>query len=438
MASQTEAQVQSEISTRIAILQELAKHAGVNASGNISNYIAREVTALAVIQGDYSRQSNVELAGFRSFLASAIESGFARRIFDPLLRNYAKVDGTIVETDGPSILRRLYLRFIATNLKVKSRGISYGSPSAGSNLGSGALKRLTVDAYGYNIESCHMEAKRAECVRDENTGAEVQEETFVVRGADAEPDMLKITGSSTAGDLKALSARQSLVTNPSFSLYTGGLTSLTELTGWTPGSGATTFTNLNLDQTNYYRGAGGLSDPTPTALKFLGNENVSQNFDINNIKVDLDVPLYIQIAYNRSVGAADGRLTLQVGNASIDVVLAAQTGWNLLIMTLDKRLFPRNFANLNDPVVKITWSGRTTGTLLVDDLIMCPMTQIDGIWHAVIGGATPFIGNNRDVFTWTDALAGADSILQQWFWKLYGGYLPHSSVGAETWADPSV
>ncbi len=435
MATQTEGQVQSEISGRIAILQELAKHAGVNSSGSLSNYIARESTALAAVQGDYSRQSLLELAGFRALLASAIDNSLGRRQIDPLLRNYAKVLGNIPEQDGPGILRRLYLNFISGSKLVKSRNLSFGSVSAGSNLGSGTIRRLTVDAYGYDIESCHMEAKRAECISDENTGADLHEENFLIRGATPQPDQLLVSGSGLLAELSALSSRKSFITNPSFSLFTGSITSLTELSGWTVGSA---LSNLNLDEVNYYRGAGGTSDPTPRALKFLANESVSQNFEINNTKLDPDVPVYMQVAYNRSVGSADGRLTLQVGNVTVDVVLSSQSGWNLLVMTLDKKLYPRYFASLNEPVVKLTWSGRTTGTLLVDDLVLAPMTMLDGTWYAVVGGATPFIGNNRDSFTWTDALAGTDSIIQQWFWKLYGGYLPHSKVGAETWADPSV
>lgn len=438
MANQTEAQVQTEIKNRISIFQELAKFAGRNATGNISNYLAREGTALNDDEGDFSVTSNRELANLRAFLASAIQNSFGRRIIDPLFRNYARAVGNIVETDGGDILRRIYIRAITagSTIRVKSRNITFGSVAAGSNLGNGTIRRLTVDAYGFDIEACHMEPKRAECTRDNVEGADLNEEVFFFRGATPYPDQLLISGSGAGLEIKSMSARQSFLSNPSFSLFTNTIASPTEISGWTPGS---SISNFQLDETNYYRGAGGTSDPTPRALKFVAADNISQLFSVNNVKLDPDLPIYMQIAYNRSVGAADGILTFQVGNVSVSVNLgSAPAGWNTLIIALDKGLFPRNFATTSDPTVKITWSNRTTGTLLVDDVLLVPFTMFNGIWHALVGGSNPFIGNNRDSFTWNDRLAGSDSILQQWFWKLYGAYLPSVKDASENWTDPSV
>ncbi len=438
MATQTEGQVQSEIKNRIAIFQELRKFGHVNSSGALSNYIAREITALADVQGDYSKESNAELAGFRGLLAGAINNTLLQRVIDPLLRNYARVDTTIVELDGPSILSRLYLRFIANSLSVKSRGISFGSVSAGSNIGNGTINRLTVDAYGYNIEATHLEAKKALCIRDEFTGADEHEEVFEFRGSTLLIDQLQVSGSGISLEVTALSARRSLAANASFSSFSGdSITSLTEVSGWTPG--AETISNYELDQTNYYRTSGGSSDPDPASLKFLSNGTMTQLFSFNSISLNPDAPIYVQIAYNRSVGSCNGRLTLQVGNDSASVDLSgASSGWQILRLPLTKMRYPRNFSNLNTATIVITLSGRTTGTLLVDDLIMAPFTRVDGLYYALVGGATPFVGENRDTFTWTDALSGTDSIIQQWLWRIYGAYLPYKADGSETWSDPTV
>lgn len=442
MATQTEAQVQDEISDRIAIAEELLKFASVNSSGSLSNYVAREESALDDPQGDYTPASNANLrAAIRQSIANALASANLRSIIDPLLRNYARVVGTVDErlpiTGAGGILDLLKRRAVvaATLVTVNSRGITYGSPSAGSNLGSGTIHRLTVDPWGYNLEACHMEAKKFECIRDQIMGGEKHEEVFRVRGATSQLDPLLISGSGVDAELTAQSSRRSLITNPSFSEFGGTITALTDLSGWTVGS---SLSNFNLDESNTYRSAGGLSDSTPRALKFLTNDSVQQAFSINNVKLIDGVPYYAQIAYNREVGSCDGTLTLTVGTKSVSVVLAAQTGWNILKLPLDKNLYPLNFADTTAPVVKVQLSGRTTGTLLVDDIVWVPMTPIDGTWWIAVGGATPFVAGNRDTFTATDSLAGSDGILAKWFWRLYGFSWPSNGAGSETWADPTV
>ena len=441
MATQTEGQIQTEIKDRIAIYQEIYKMGGINSSGNISNFIAREQTAKNDTEGDYSVLSNNGLAGVRAAVAAAVDKGAWRAVMDPLLLNYAKVVGTIPETDPAEILKRLYIRAVTTGttFTVKGRNFSFGSVSAGSNIGSGTINRLTVDPFGFNLEAGHVETKQAYCVRDQDTGAALAEEVFLVRGATPVIDGLSVVGSGVLEELTCLSARNALITNASFSQYGGSITSLTDLSGWTPGSGASTFTNLNLDQTNYYRGAGGTSDPTPTALKFLTNESVSQAFSVNGIQLDPDTPIYVQLAYNRSVGSCNGTLTLTCGLDSVSVnVGSAGAGWNILRLPLTKMRYPRNFANMNAPTVTIQLSGRTSGTLLVDDVIMQPFTKIDNLYYAGVGGATPFVGENRDSFSWADTLVGSDSVIQRFFAVVYDFSFPSSTVGAETWTDPSV
>ena len=363
-------------------------------------------------------------------------------ILDPLWLNYGRVDGAIPETgDVAAVRRRIYRRFIDNTLRVKARNITYGTPAAGSNLGNGAINRLNVDAYGFNIEATHMEARRADCVRDSATGAELHEEVFLFRGATPRPDALQIVGSGLTQEIACLSSRNSIITNPSFSLFGGTITVLTEISGWTPGAIA----DFNLDQTNFYRSSGGTGDPTPAAAKFLTNGTLIQPFSTNNARLSEFVPMYAQIAYNRQVGACDGTLTFSIGNSQVIVALAAQTGWNILRLPLTKMAWPRNMVGLSAsdigtdvPQAKIQLSGRTTGTLLVDDLIFAPMSRFDNLWYAPVGGSVNFVGANRDSFTWTDALVGADSIIQQWLWRLYGFWLPHVNDASETWTDPSV
>lgn len=434
MSTQSLADVQTEIKNRIAILQETAKFASVNSVSPLLNFRDREETALDNPGGDYTVISNGALKGMRSLIAQALDSSLARQILDPLFANYAKVI-SIPELDGPAIVRRVYKYMHDNSLTVNSRSINFGAVSAGSNLGSGTINRLTVDAFGYNIEACHMEAKRAECIQDQNTGGQEHEEIFRFRGAVREIDQIRIAGSGTLLDVAALSSRKSIITNASFSQFGGEIATPDEISGWTIGSN---IANFQIDQTNYYRPFGGTADTTPSALMFEASDYIQQDFDVNGIALDPDVPIYAQLAYNRQVGSAAGTLIFTMGNVSVSVTLAAQTGWNILRIPLNKMLYPRNFAGLATSVpVKVQFI-RTSGTLLVDDLCIAPFVLVDGLWYQVVGGATPFVAGLRDSFSWTDALNGTDSIIQQWLWRTYGLHLPHNDSGAETWTDPTV
>lgn len=440
--TQTEAQIQTEISRRVAVFEETRKFAASNSSGSLSNYIARETTAFQdATPGDYSRISDAALrARIRAVINAALSAGAGAAVLVPLLQNYAKVVGSINGATVNAIWPWLYQRFIDNSLSVNSRDLTFVSPAAGSNIGNGVINRLSVDPYAFDIEAVHVEAKKATCERDSNLGTSRHEEEFLFQGATPNIDRLSISGSGGRAQFAAKSARQSLPSNPSFdSLDGSAITSLTSIPGWTVG--AELIANYNLDRTNFYRDFEGARDTA--SLKFLDNGSVTQKFTVNGIKLK-NKPYYVQIAYNRAVGSCDGLLWLSVGNASVSVVLSAQSGWNILRLPLNRNLWPQNFAAVagNDITnIKVQLSGRTTGTLLVDDLIFTEMDSFDGHWYAVVGGSTPFVAGPQgahDKFTWTDSFVGSDSILQQHFWRIFGRYLPYNKSGAETWADPSV
>lgn len=436
MATQTEAQVKTEIADRAAILQELSKFCGINASGNISHYVAREETAQDDPAGDYTAQSNQGLKALRSQLASAVGSQQALDILGPLFLNYALVDTTIPETDPSAAFLRIRRRYVLNTLSVKSRDISYGSWAAASNIGSGTINRLTVDEDGFDLENCHVEVKAAECTADSAQGGTApHEEVFQFRGATRNVDQLQIAGSGWLSEVSAASGKSNPFTNPSWDQLDGSaITSLTTLPAWTVG--AETISNYNLDRTNYYRDYQGVTDPA--SLKFLDNGSVEQAFTVANVAVVQNVPYYAQIAWNREVGSCDGTLWFSVGNASVSVTLSTQTGWQILRLPLTRNCWPKNFAAATAPKVKVQLANRTTGTLLVDDFIFAPMAFVDGTYHLPVGGATKFVANSHDRFTATDTFVGSDSVNNQWFWRAIGLVLPGNKVGGETWADASV
>jgi len=216
--------------------------------------------------------------------------------------------------------------------------------------------------------------------------------------------------------------------NPSWTLFSGTTSVPTAITDWTVG---TNISNFEIDQTNYYRddpGDGG----SPASLKFTANDSVTQNWSVRNITLNPNVPYYCSLAYNRQVGSGDGDLTLTCGDQTATVSLAAETGWNLLEITIGVKSWLKTM-NATSPIMKVELASNTTGSVLVDDLIFVPFQKFDGLWYLPLGDATPFLRD--DTATWTDS--ATESIIQRWFWQSLGRYLPHATGGSVTWADPT-
>jgi hypothetical protein len=292
-----------------------------------------------------------------------------------------------------------------------------------------------VDERNQNIESVNVELKTIECIVDHNSGAQKGEEVFEFRGVDTTPDYLLLSGSGEAGMLTAFcrhegsGAAGSLLRNSSFDAFSNGGTT-TDFSGWTMSS-AGLYDN---DTTNYYRVAPGASASSSGSLKMDANGSISQSLYTTRTPIRPGVPYCLQIAYNRQVGSGDGTLTIRMGAHNTNVVLAAQTGWNILRVTLNTNCWFRNF-NEQDLDVSIELASRTTGYVLVDAVIFAPLIQFDSTWWWLVGGATPFL--KRDVFTVTDTGGAAGTgIVQYWLWRAGLGYLP-STGGAPTWVEPT-
>lgn len=355
----------------------------------------------------------------------------ARSILGPLILNYGKVRG-FAETTIEGVLLHLYEDFITNSKSVNSREISHGSPSAGSNIGSGTINRLFVDENGYEIENIHTESLTAECVRDEHLGAEEHREVWRIRGENLQPDQIVVDGSGIDEEVKSIASDDSLISNPSWSQRSGTDDTPTELTDWTVNSIA----NFDLNTTDYYRESSE-NDSTPKSLQINADEVVSQAFSVNNVTLDRYRPYYAQIAYNRSVGSANGTLLFRVGTRQASVALGgAGAGWNILRIAIGIGNWPKRFANEGNPRVEVILTGRTTGYVLVDDIVFAPYVNVGGTYYAPVGGATPFL--RGDSFSWTDSLGGADAIIQYYLFLAFGFALPAVTGAAETWADPSV
>lgn len=428
MANPTQAEIQAQIKRIVYLLHLIRDRAEIT-----STTLAAQIdTVQQAVEGDFSTEELDAVEALRGRYASLMSGDTVVALLTPELLHYAKLNDW-PDTDPVSILSRLYDYMVANSLTVKGRNITFGAVTAGgSNAGNGTVNRLVKDENDYQIEATTVEVKTFECVQDATSKTEKGEEEFEVRGEAASKDGLETLGSGTLAVLRAVSARDTaaILKNPTFTSYQGTTSAPTAIDGWTPTASSSVYSNLEIDTTNYYRIMPG--ETTGAALKIKAADGVSQAISVQGAKLSPDVPYYLQIAYNRAVGSFSGTLRISLGATTKSVVLAAQTGWNVLRLDLDQGLWHRRF-NEQDLDVKIEVTSYTSGNLLVDDVILVPMTQVDGAYYAVVGGSTPFL--RRDTFTFTDS-GGTSAIIQYWLWRGFGQYLPYKTDGTETWADP--
>lgn len=391
---------------------------------NATNYVGLEDTLIQSLEGPWSTDVASALSSMRSSEDAALKAGAG--ILLPILRTYAAVVGDSRANGSPDQVFRAVYEYYAANARyVQSRVFSFGTPSAGgSNTGTGVINRLNKDENDFDIEAQTPDAKTMKCVQDYRNGVEQGQEVFEIRGAPALPggQWIQIQGSGKIGRLRGITGTdtQSMnIQNPSFSIYSG-----TTFTGWTQAG------TIAVETTTTYRPLQG--EATPVAVNLTGNGSLYQSIDDRRINANVNIPYYCQIAYNRSAGSGDGTLTLTLGNKTASVALGgASAGWQILRIALTDDCWYRQWKK-NSAQLKVEISGYSTGYTLLDDVIFAPFQSFDGGWYAPVGGATPWIVD--DSFTFTDSCT--DSVMQRLFWLLFGRYLPHSTGGTITWADP--
>lgn len=426
----SESQLQTVWSNLVAKF-EAVRTFGISAS---PNYVTVENTLSDSLYPDHAAALSAAMRGSRSALAGMLGVTRGEAEFGPLLLTYARVLG-VPETDAQRVIDEVYRHFIDQSYTVQSRGISYGSVSAGgSNVGTGTLHRLTKDANSHDIESVYCEAKTARCIADEHSGATKHEETFELRGAALLRDDIENTNSGFIGTARALSglSTSSFLSNPSFDVIGGGSDSSPDsFSGWD----ADTIADFQRTTAAYYRDYAGATDPG--SLVFEADNGIEQALSTRAVQWNPNVPVYVQCAVMR-VSSCNGTLTLTLGNSSASVSMSSLTNnqWAILKLPLTSALWHENW-NDTDLTLRIALSGRSTGQAYVDDVIFGPMTrfgaQVTGTWVAIVGGPTPFL--REDVFTFSDTDGGTGKN-QRWLFRVYGRYLPHTAA-TPTWADPS-
>lgn len=366
----------------------------------------------------------------------------AASLLTPWLKQFCK--SVITRGDLNSIASmtfEFYKYFWDNNQRFQSRVITFGSPAtSGTVIGNGQILRLTKDSYNQDIEAVHIESKRALCVADYQNGTNRGNEVFQLVGQTPSRDDLQRSGSGAEAILVGKTTDDSLLFNASWTNFDGTAAAPTAITNWTAltlaGASLTVNnTSFTFDATNYFRAA-----PTDGSTAYALNVKAScilrQKLSVRGTKLDPNKPYIVAVVWNRAVGSGNGTLLIRMGGATTSVTIAAQTGWNVTVCPgMTQSAWYRQFAQ-DDMAIDIQWT-RTSGDLLIDDVLFLEMTQFEGCFYAAIpaSAATYIPWRIQDTYTWTDN-APSDSKNQKWWWRAFGAYAPHSSGSSISPADP--
>lgn len=374
------------------------------------------------------------IASARAALSSIMSPGTVAGVLRPALLELGEAIGAPSGLSDDQLFDYLEDYYDANSRTIQSRDITYGSISAGGgNTGNGNLYRVTVDRFGNDIESTHVEAKSAECVRDQSSlGSSGRfKEVFRFEGQPAPIDSLDdvdLTKSGNSGirEFPATTPESQTLTNGNLisNNSSGGVTTM--FSGWT----LSATTGISVDTSTTYIASSG-----QTAASIKIESTGSGTTMTQTLKaLDRSRPYLPLIAWNREDGSGSGvQIRVDWGSKNQTVTAGgAETGWQIFAIDRDVDLWPDNFYE-DQQDFKLTFTV-SSGYFNVAFIHFIPGVFVDNIPYFLVPGSTPF--QKGDTFTWTDSFTSSDSILQKYLVYGFGRHLPHS--GTPTVSDPSL
>lgn len=445
----TEAEIQTQWKNGVAVLEDarVFGDAIVDDGGEID-------TLVQSLEGDFlPTELSAWTSRLRAAASSMVDPVTARELLEPILFEYAAIlsaGGTDQGfgsgfTSVDELATALYEWFVDTSVTVKSRTITYGSPTV-NGTGNGTMTRLTEDENGFDLEACHVEKKLFRCRADANSGVLKEAEVFEVVGQRASFDALRRTHANfgSGGEArrsivsKNAGAGQggSVLNNSSFSTFDA--TASPKFANWTESAGGGQLAQATGASNIYRSHPGATTDASMRINGGGGTVTVKQAVSAMRVqRLDPNRPYFFRIMVNGSVGSAlDGNVTIRLGSQSATVLVSAlSAGWNELMIAADQNTWFRSF-NEDGLDAEIEWSGSTSGYVLVDDAILIPYDEVDGTYLVIrAANASPVAWEVDDTIRFTDTGgAPATGKIQYWFWVALGRYLPSS--GTPTFTDP--
>lgn len=393
----------------------------------------------AAIEGDHTGGLADWVASRRAQLSAVMSRQTARAGFAPILMDFAKVIGRPARNP---VQAKAYLReYMEDNsLTTEERSITFGAWSKSSGTGDGAFYRLTVGPDGTDLDSGAIEARRAVCIRDQNTGADEHAEVFRVEGAKASPDWVQAydQGSGLTAEFTASHAGSgdggSILRNSSFTQFdTSAASSATDkVTDWDITSNATNIAT----STTTFRDHPGIGTQTDRSLNLSGDCTIRQKLSSIGRSLNPNSAYLFLIRYQRQ-SSCDGDLAISLGSttATVDLTGASNGSWATLVPTLDENLYSRNLSEA-DVELEIDLSSNTTGNVLIDDVVVVEFQFFDGTGLVLVGGATAWLVEAEYAATDSGGDPNSGGEIEYWMGRV-GGYGPLPNGSSPTFADPT-
>ncbi len=420
----SKAELWTQLSNAIKIVDELWKFGATNT--------ANLVTLIDVLTTSYRGNHVADITSAVKSLRTAISNQSVNTaVLSPILIELAKIGYDSLSTSASLALDDIAKGMDTASETVSERNWTYGSVAVGgSNIGDGTVLKLTIDVYANEIEDGAWDGgiTKIEVTQDKNTGSAASSESAIVFGSGEIPYDNLDMGDAPAGtaSLTAIDNSNGILTNGGFETSSGTGATLA-FSGWTL-SDATDF--LEEITTTYGN--------TAQAISFEDNANILQYITQASGAIEKEKPIFLVVPYYRDA-SCDGNLTIRLGSNTTTVALVAQAGWNYLIIgNADENGWYENYKENDSDLgvrVQITLASRTTGNLIIDNVILAHPTAFNSKWYMMLAGDTDYI--NGDYFTFTDSVngvLGGDGRIQYTLSRLFGKYLPHTS-GTPTYAD---
>lgn len=422
---------------------------------NTPNILDTEDALLQSLEGNHTGKVTASVDSFVAQCSSAYQSatdGLADTIKALLQYGYG------FNTEGVSdkqLVQELAREMKAASETVKSRDITRGSVSASGVSGSdGTVLRNTIDKHGHNIESGMMGTIVAEVMNDKNSGGIPGRERidyymsgqperaansldFGVAIKDRVTDSLRVAGAENI--LRDGSFDSILLNNNQVGKF-----------GW-HFSDAANFTAETETIYRFKHNTNRQVTPSGRAIKFNGTADdtlVQYIAQGQNQAFSSDVPYLLVVHWNR-VSTATGTLNLRLGSKTASATIGSATAgvWNRTVIGLSsgdcwydnfKEDWTNPFTGLSIPDrgegVRVSVGVDTlSGAVIVDEILLIPMTEFNGCWYAAVAGTSDGDALKGDKWTFTDS-ANETGRTQLTIAKKFSVSLP-STTGTPTYAD---
>lgn len=424
----SKAELWTQLSYAIKIVDETLKFG----NANTPNFISLVDTLTQNLEGNHAAATTQALQSFRSGLSSLAST---TGVLTPLILELAKIGYNSRSQGIINALLDIRDGMIGASETVKNRAWTYGSVTAGgSNVGNGNCYRLEEEANAEKIEvgSVSGGVVKVEITNDKNTGATQGNEAISIYGLGNTPTDSLEPGTAPTGLLNTNAKRpqDGLISNSSFSTYSGTGATLA-FASWTLSDATKAAANTSI----FYR-----ADPSAAAdvsLELTDNNSILQYLDDASGRLDKTKPVFFIVRYRRK-DSCDGALTIRLGTkteAIADLTSKTNATWFDLAIANSSDCFYENFKENPSPYsglrLEIALTGRSTGSLIIDDIILLQPQLFDGKWYLVTAGSLDYL--DGDYFTFTDSVANTGRI-QTTLARLFGVTLPHTS-GSPTYAD---